>query len=338
MLTQRAEGDDLRHPVAAVAFLDVGDDLLAAVHAEIDVEIRHRHALGIEEPLEEQPVAQRVQIGDRQRIGHERARARPAPGTDRDSALLGPLDEIRDDQEIAGKTHAFDHAELEIQPRLVFRDRDGMRNHRQPLRQPLARLPAQLVDLVVREARQDRIAGPGAERAAPRDLDGVLDRLGQILEQSHHLVGGLEAMIGRQAPPRLLLVDIGAVRDADQRVVGVMHAPVREMHVIGRHQRQVEIVGEAHQSRLGRQFRSRAARAVLRMPLHLDIEPVAESRLEPFRERRGLVRVPVGDQRAERPVRASGQTDQPLGMRLQSLDRDMRQAPARTRGSSSNSA
>ncbi len=39
---QRAEGDDLPDPVAAVAVLHVGDHLFPAVHAEVDVEVRHR--------------------------------------------------------------------------------------------------------------------------------------------------------------------------------------------------------------------------------------------------------------------------------------------------------
>ena len=50
---QGAEGDDLRHVVAAVAFLHVADHLVAPVLAEVDVEVRHRHALGIEEALEQ---------------------------------------------------------------------------------------------------------------------------------------------------------------------------------------------------------------------------------------------------------------------------------------------
>ena len=54
---QRAEGDDLRHLVAAVALLHVADHLVAAVLAEVDVEVRHRHALGIEEALEQQAEA-----------------------------------------------------------------------------------------------------------------------------------------------------------------------------------------------------------------------------------------------------------------------------------------
>ena len=75
---QRAEGDDLRDLVAAVALLHVVDHLAAAVLAEIDVEVRHRHALGIEEALEQQAEADRIEVGDRQRIGDQRAGARAA--------------------------------------------------------------------------------------------------------------------------------------------------------------------------------------------------------------------------------------------------------------------
>ena len=80
---QRAEGDDLGDLVAAVFLLHVADDFVAPVLAEIDVEVRHRDALGIEEALEQKPEADRIEIGDGQRIGDQRsgagaaARARP---------------------------------------------------------------------------------------------------------------------------------------------------------------------------------------------------------------------------------------------------------------------
>ena len=76
---QGAEGDDLRHLIAAVALLHVADHLVAAVLAEVDVEVRHRHALGIEEALEQQIEAKRVEIGDGQRVGR-RASPRPSRG------------------------------------------------------------------------------------------------------------------------------------------------------------------------------------------------------------------------------------------------------------------
>jgi hypothetical protein len=44
---ERAEGDDLADLVLAVALLDVLDHLLPPVHAEVDVEIGHRHPLGV---------------------------------------------------------------------------------------------------------------------------------------------------------------------------------------------------------------------------------------------------------------------------------------------------
>ena len=63
---QGTEGDDLRHLVAPVALLHVADHLVAAVLAEVNVEVRHRHTLGIEEALEQEPEADRIEIGDRE--------------------------------------------------------------------------------------------------------------------------------------------------------------------------------------------------------------------------------------------------------------------------------
>ena len=117
---QGAEGDDLGDVVAAVFLLHVADDFVAAVLAEIDVEVGHRHAFGIEEALEQEPEADRIEIGDGQRIGDERARARAAAGTDRNTLRLRPLDEVGDDQEVAGIFHAGDDAELEFEPLVIF--------------------------------------------------------------------------------------------------------------------------------------------------------------------------------------------------------------------------
>jgi hypothetical protein len=50
---QRSEGDDLPDLLAAVAFLHITDHL-TAVLTEVDVEVRHRDALRIEEALEQQ--------------------------------------------------------------------------------------------------------------------------------------------------------------------------------------------------------------------------------------------------------------------------------------------
>ena len=122
-----AEGHDLRHRVVAVFPAHVVDHPVAAVLAEVHVEVRHGHALRIQETLEQQVVAQRIEIGDAERIGDQRARAGTAPGTDRHAVGLGPVDEVGDDQEVAGKSHLDDGVDLELQPLAVARHVLGAR-------------------------------------------------------------------------------------------------------------------------------------------------------------------------------------------------------------------
>ena len=142
---QRTEGDDLRHLLAAVLALHVADHLFAPVLAEVDVEVRHRDAFRVEEALEQQREAQRIDVGDGQRIGDQRAGARAAPRTDRNVLLLGPLDEVGNDEEVAGELHPLDDAELEVQPLAIVLFavtlRQAERGHA-PF-QPLHRLAAQ---------------------------------------------------------------------------------------------------------------------------------------------------------------------------------------------------
>ena len=77
-----AEGDDLRHPLAAVLRDHVLHHALAAVHREVDVDVRHRLAARVEEALEEQVVADRVDVGDAER-SRPRASRPPSRGPGR---------------------------------------------------------------------------------------------------------------------------------------------------------------------------------------------------------------------------------------------------------------
>ena len=63
---QRTECDDLGDAVGAIALLHIADHLAAAFLAEIDIEIGHRYPFRIEEALEQEAEAQRVQICNRQ--------------------------------------------------------------------------------------------------------------------------------------------------------------------------------------------------------------------------------------------------------------------------------
>ena len=67
------EGDDLRHVVAPVLVAHVIDHLAAPPDAEIDVDVRHRDPLGVEETLEQEVVFQGIDVGDPQAVGGQRS-------------------------------------------------------------------------------------------------------------------------------------------------------------------------------------------------------------------------------------------------------------------------
>ena len=100
-----AVGDDVGDPLVAVLLRDVADDLAATTLVEVDVEVGHRDAVGVEEPLEDQAVDQRVEVGDPHRVGDHRAGTRATAGADADAVVLGPVDEVGDDEEVAREAH-----------------------------------------------------------------------------------------------------------------------------------------------------------------------------------------------------------------------------------------
>ena len=119
----RPEGDDLRHVLAPVLARHVVDDLAAAALAEVDVDVGQRHALGVEEALEDEVVLDRIDVGDAQAVGDEAAGRRAAAGADRDRLLARVADEVPDDEEVPGVLHLLDHLDFVAEPALVLVDR-----------------------------------------------------------------------------------------------------------------------------------------------------------------------------------------------------------------------
>ena len=325
---QRSEGDDLADLLAPVFLLDVADHLLAPVLAEIDVEVGHRHAFGIEEALEQQREAQRIEVGDRQRIGNQRACARTTTGADGNALRLGPFDEVGNDQEVARELHPLDDRQLEFQPLTVA---FGGLAGRQPVRgkprlQPLDGLAPQFGDLGrlglgsvgigASKARQDRRTGPWPVAAALGDLDRVVQGFRQVGEQHRHLVLGLQAVVARQATP-VLLADQTVAGDGDQGVMGFEIVGLQEEGLVRSHQRQRHVVGELQ--RVGLDLA-----AAPFVALQLDIEPVAEDRHHPLHAAAGEIGPVRRDRRADRTERAAGQGDDSLGPRLQPIEQHMR--------------
>ena len=186
------KGDDLAHRVAPVLVGHVVNHPITAVHAEVDVEVGHGDPLGVEEALEQQVVGQRIEIGDLQHIGDQRAGARTAPRANRHAIVLGPLDEVGNDQEVAGKAHLNDGAQLEFQAvdidlplRLIIRRVPGQQDL-QALFQPLVGGMTQVIvdPHAVGRGKVRQEVGPQlhVDIATPGDFHGIFQRLGQVAE------------------------------------------------------------------------------------------------------------------------------------------------------------
>ena len=268
------------------------------------------------------PLPDRIEIGDGQRPGDHRARARAAARADRDAALLGPFDEVGDDQEIARKAHADDHADLVIEPLEIglplglaeVGDRGEARL------QARQRILAKLLGLGVQvagDARQDRLALRRAERAAPGDDGGVVDRLGQVGEQLAHRHRRLDPGLGRGAEP-VVALDVARLGDAQHRVVRGVEFGLGISGGVGRDQRQIVRVGEVDQRGLGRLLDRIAAAA------ELDIEPAREQGLQAFEHGSGGRLLALGGEPCQRALPASGQRDQAFGAAVERVERDVR--------------
>ncbi len=115
-----SKSDDLRDIFATILLRHVFDQLAAPPHAEVDVDIGHGDALGVQETLEEQVVLQRVDVGDAQGVAYQAARRRTAPRSDRDVLRARVVNKIPDDQEVALVTHLLDHFDFGGEPALVL--------------------------------------------------------------------------------------------------------------------------------------------------------------------------------------------------------------------------
>ena len=197
----RAEGDDLAHRVVAVEFGDVVQHFLAPFHAEIDVEVGHGHALGIEQAFEQQVVAERVEVGDAETEGHERGRA-GTPAAHRNAVVPGPVDELLDDEEVPREAHLVDDAEFVVQAVPVARHVQIALGRGQLLEMALQTGAAALVEqrflravLGHRRMRQMVLAQLDFAAAALGDLHGVLEGFGQVGKQRQHLGGTAQVLL-----------------------------------------------------------------------------------------------------------------------------------------------
>mgnify|MGYP000903462387 CR=1 FL=1 len=173
-------------------------------------------------------------------------RARTASGADRNVVLLGPVDEVRDDQEVAGETHLHDDVHLALQAReVVFAGEPrGQRMDVQVPLQPGFGLAAdemlQRVAARHREGRQVIGAEAQFQIAAPGQFHAVFEQFRQIGEQRGHFRRRLQVLLGRVAARTLRVGQHASGMDADARLMRLEILACQEAHIVRRHHRQIQ--------------------------------------------------------------------------------------------------
>ncbi len=252
---ERVEGDDLRHLLAAVFFGDVVDHFAAPVHAEIDVDIGQVDALRIEEAFEQQPILERIDIGDRHRVSDQAARRRAAPRPHRNALRAGVTDEVPDNQKIAGEFHRLDHPDFAVQALGVIRQvvlQYALGAHRFESRPALLEpLPGDIFEISVGgvlfghvELGEWLLDLFERDVAALGDLPGAVDRVFELAEQLHHFVARFQIEVRRVPAHPVRVVHHFAGLDAQQDLVRARIVAPQVVRIVGDDQRKTGLLGK----------------------------------------------------------------------------------------------
>jgi hypothetical protein len=241
----RAERDDLGDVIRAVLLGDVVDHFLASPILEVDVDVRHRHAVRVEEALEREPVVDGVHRRDPQGVRHDGARRAP-PAGGLDPLVAGEPHEVGDDQEVAGIPHRDDCPELVVQAGLQLR-RDPPVAPGQPRLAFLAEPALGRLSLRHREVRDPQVAQGQLEVHHLGDPAGRPDGVELLREEGRHLRRRLEVEGVRLEAEPPGSVDIAAGADAQEDVVRLGLGAVHVVEVVRDHERQPDLRREAEQ-------------------------------------------------------------------------------------------
>ncbi len=203
--------------------------------------------LGVEEPLEEQAVVDRVEVGDAHRVRDDRAGAEPRPGPTRMPVLLGPVDQVGDDEEVARRSPSGGSRDLEVGT-LADLLGDAVGVARRSPRSTSWRSHVSSVSPSGTGNRGINVSWPSVNVTSQRSaISRVVAGLGQLAEQVAHLLRRLEVVA--------VAVELEARRrrsgstglHAQQRVVADRVLLVRVVQVVGGDQAAVEVLREPQQ-------------------------------------------------------------------------------------------
>ena len=311
---ERPEGDDLADRVPAVPLADVLDHLAPSLETEVEVDVRHGHALGVQEPLEQQIELEGVDVGDAQGVRHQRPRCRAAPRPYGDGAVLRGLHDVVDDQEVARVPGLRDDAQLVVEPL-----RDGAGERIAVAGQGAGARQVDQQVIVGGECRRARVlrqevALLEVELAQLRDACGFGDHVGALREERRHLRLGLDVALLAEETKPVGIVQIFARADREQHVVRLRVFLLQVVCVVR---------GDDGETQLGGQLEHAGGDGALvgdSVVLHLQPETIrAEQAREVLGARFGRFVVALPQVQGDLARQTRGQPDQALAVLLQHL-------------------
>ena len=314
----RAERDDLGDPVSAVLVGHVVDHAVATVDGEVDVDVGHRLPTRVEETLEQELVADRVDVGDAEAVGDERSRCGAAAGADADPASPRERDEVRHDQEVVREAHLPDRLQLERETVAQLGRLAPVALHEAGVAEP-GEILERIAPVRSREPRQQDPAELHAHVAALGDLERARHRLGEMRERGLHLLGGLEVeLVGVELPVARVRERVAGL-DTEQRLVRPRVLVAEVVDVAGRDERDAGARGKIDELRVERLLHLEPR------ILELDVGLLAaEDVHEPLELRLGLGRLALLERLRDAARQTAGEGDEPLRVRGEQVPVDSR--------------
>ena len=315
----------------AVALVDARDQDVADVAREIEVDVRERGELLVQEAAEEELVLDRVDVRESGEVADDRGDARAAAATGREQRSRGvgaahlrghlarKLEQIAVKQKEARQPERADDRELLLKAALCGGARSAPGVAR---RQEIAAERGQ--PPVCRAVLGPRIAVAevrGEVEPEPlRKAARFLDRVRMVREASRHRLRRREDVRGVPSPQGLRLVEGGAGADGHEGVLERDAIASVGVDIARGHAGNPQPLGEL------REVAVATAVAAGERALELDPEAIRPERAQkaPSDERRLGVELPV-DPAPDRPVpRAAGQAHEAGRVALDLLERDAR--------------
>ena len=319
---QFTESDDLSDIfAAAIALHHILEHLLAAVDAEVHIDIRHTDPAGIEEALENQTVGQRIEFRDPQCVSDQAAGGRSATGTYRDAVVFGIIDEISDYEKVAGESHLIDHANLIFQTLAVvrlFAGRTlGLDSGPNPFEAFLGFLDEQFLG-----AQAGRIFKKGemigveikGDITTLGDCYGIVHGAGEVFEIGDHLLFGFEVKLVRAEAEAVAVFDGFTGLDAQQHIMGPDISLIQVVAVVAGHHWNGQFGAEVAQGDINSILQRQA------VVLNLQIKIAFSEKLLKKQGRCFGLICPTGDEMlGNLPLKAGRHGDQPLTMIAQNM-------------------